>query len=138
MTGRRSTPIGVGDIVEAPELHYCYGLGALTLRVIEVGRRERHSDGIWLNLRGVELGGADGPRQRRVLVRLDAVRVRPTAPSTEPTGPAGGPAPRPITDGKAHVPVRLSWDCAGCGEPWPCADRRRRLLVEYARLGWLH
>ncbi|MCG5443578.1 hypothetical protein NIE79_001391 [Micromonospora sp. NIE79] len=22
--------------------------------------------------------------------------------------------------------------CAGCGQEWPCPDRRRRLLIEYA------
>ncbi|WP_091252128.1 hypothetical protein [Micromonospora matsumotoense] len=30
------------------------------------------------------------------------------------------------------VPARPSWQCAGCGEPWPCQVRRDRLLSEYA------
>jgi hypothetical protein len=30
-----------------------------------------------------------------------------------------------------HTFVRPSWQCAGCGEAWPCADRRRRLLARY-------
>jgi hypothetical protein len=122
VTRRRLTGVRVGDVVEADEQHYCYGLGRLTLRVIEVGRRERHSDGVWLNLRGVELGRPGGPRQRRVLVRLAAIRVR----SGRPAGPT---TPGP---GAAHVPVRPDWLCAGCRVAWPCPDRRARLLVEYA------
>ncbi|MGN9774917.1 hypothetical protein ACTMS0_03950 [Micromonospora sp. H33] len=114
MTARRVQRIGVGDIVQVAEQHYCYGLGTLTLRVVEVGRRERHSDGLWIHLRGIELGDPRGPRQRRVLARIDAVRIRP--------------APRPV----AHVPVRPGWDCAGCGQAWPCPDRRQRLLDRYA------
>ncbi|MFJ8578961.1 hypothetical protein [Micromonospora sp. NPDC093277] len=105
----------MGDVVAIPEQHYCYGLGTLTLRLIEVGRRERHSDGIWINLRGIELGHPAGPRQRRVLAGFDAVRVRPA------------PAP------SAHVPTRPGWGCAACGHDWPCPNRRRRLLKEYAK-----
>ncbi|SCE67615.1 hypothetical protein GA0074695_0230 [Micromonospora viridifaciens] len=114
MTAGPARRIGVGDVVQVAEQHYCYGLGTLTLRVIELGRRERHSDGIWINLRGVELGHPSGPRQRRVLARLDALRIRPV------------PAPA------AHLPVRPGWGCAACGHDWPCPDRRRRLLREYA------
>ncbi|TDB70999.1 hypothetical protein [Micromonospora sp. KC721] len=114
MTTRPEFPFRVGDVVELAEQHYCYGLGTLTLRIVEIGRRERHSDGVWIHLRGVELGHPSGPRQRRVLAKLDAIRVRPV------------PAPA------AHVPRRPSWQCAGCGDPWPCPDRRRRLLAEYA------
>ncbi|MFG1916074.1 hypothetical protein [Micromonospora sp. NPDC048898] len=112
--------VRVGDVVTVDEQHYCYGLGQLVLRVIEVGRRERHSDGVWIHLRGIELGGSTGPRQRRVLVRLAALRVRPAA------RPANREAPMP------HVPVRPAWTCAGCGQEWPCPNRRRRLLIEYA------
>ncbi|MFU8850910.1 hypothetical protein ACNAW0_07985 [Micromonospora sp. SL1-18] len=115
MTAGRARRIGIGDVVEVAEQHYCYGLGTLTLRVIELGRRERHSDGIWINLRGVELGHPSGPRQRRVLARLDAVRVRSAVARA------------------AHVPIRPGWECAGCGHDWPCPDRRSRLLREYAR-----
>ncbi|WP_307848922.1 hypothetical protein [Micromonospora sp. U56] len=103
----------MGDVVELSEQHYCYGLGMLALRIVEVGRRERHSDGVWIHLRGVELGHPSGPRQRRVLARLDAARVRPVR------------AP-------AHVPVRPGWECADCSRPWPCPDRRQRLLSDYA------
>ncbi|WP_091294431.1 hypothetical protein [Micromonospora halophytica] len=49
------------------------------------------------------------------MARLDAVRVRPVAAAA------------------AHVPVRPGWQCAGCGEPWPCQVRRDRLLSEYAQ-----
>ncbi|MEU0546968.1 hypothetical protein [Micromonospora sp. NPDC005979] len=120
MTRCRPPTVRVGDVVEVDEQHYCYGLGRLILRVIEVGRRERHSDGIWLHLRGIELGPPGGPRQRRVLVRLAALQVRPARRTAEPESAT------------PHVPVRPAWSCAGCGQEWPCANRRRRLLIEYA------
>ncbi|GAA2185377.1 hypothetical protein GCM10009848_14820 [Micromonospora lupini] len=31
-----------------------------------------------------------------------------------------------------HVPVRPAWTCAACAQEWPCPNRRRRLLIEYA------
>lgn len=105
-------PFGVGSVVQLAEQHYCYGLGTLTLRIVEVGRRERRTDGLWIHVRGVQLGGP--PRQRRVLARLDAIQTQPVS--------------IPIT----HIPVRPGWDCAGCGAAWPCPDRRRRLLDRYA------
>ncbi|MET7948003.1 hypothetical protein [Micromonospora sp. NPDC005324] len=120
MTRRRQSAVRVGDVVTIDGQHYCFGLGRLALRVIEVGRRERHSDGVWIHLRGVELGRPNGPRQRRVLVRLASLRVRRAAQ------PANLEVPTP------HVPVRPPWTCAGCGQEWPCPDRRRRLLIEYA------
>lgn len=30
-----------------------------------------------------------------------------------------------------HKPSRPSWDCGTCGEAWPCATRRERLLHDY-------
>jgi hypothetical protein len=30
-----------------------------------------------------------------------------------------------------HEPCRPSWDCADCGEPWPCPSRRTALLREF-------
>ncbi|WP_431728562.1 hypothetical protein [Verrucosispora sp. TAA-831] len=30
-----------------------------------------------------------------------------------------------------HIPVRPSWDCTACGEPWPCETARARLLAAY-------
>jgi hypothetical protein len=70
--------VGVGDIIEVPEQHYCYGLGRLVLRVTEVGELEQHSDGEWLNLRGIQLRHPDYVRlgERQVLVRAEAMRVR--------------------------------------------------------------
>jgi hypothetical protein len=75
----RLPTVRVGDINEVDQGHYCYGLGKLLLEVIEVGHRERHTDGVWLNLRGVELQQINRVRlrQRRVLVRLSAIRIRP-------------------------------------------------------------
>ncbi|ABP52628.1 hypothetical protein Strop_0143 [Salinispora tropica CNB-440] len=105
-------PFGVGSVVQLAEQHYCYGLGTLTLRIVEVGRRVRRTDGLWIHMRGVQLGSP--PRQRRVLARLDAIQTQPV--------------PIPVT----HIPVRPGWDCAGCGAAWPCPDRRRRLLDRYA------
>jgi hypothetical protein len=32
-----------------------------------------------------------------------------------------------------HNPMRPSWECGGCGDPWPCVTRRRELLAEYER-----
>ncbi|WFE63296.1 hypothetical protein [Micromonospora sp. WMMD714] len=114
MTVRPVVPFGIGDVVTVAEQHYCYGLGTLTLRIVEVGRREEHSDGLWIHLRGVELGRPSGARQRRVLARLEAIRIRPVPALV------------------AHVPARPGWQCTGCGEPWPCRVRRDRLLSEYA------
>ncbi|MGW0506181.1 MULTISPECIES: hypothetical protein [unclassified Micromonospora] len=107
-------PFRTGDVVQVAEQHYCYGLGCLTFRILEVGRRERHSDGLWIHLRGVDLGDPSGPRQRRILARLDAVQPTP---------------PGPV----AHIAARPGWECLGCGQDWPCPDRRRRLLQRYDR-----
>lgn len=80
-------PLRPGDVVEVAEPDYEYGLSPLILRVLEVGARERRPDGIWLNLRGVQLRPADGRplRQRRALVRLAAthLRHRPPRPTRE-------------------------------------------------------
>jgi hypothetical protein len=130
----------VGDIVEAEQGHYCYGLGKLLLEVIEVGHRERHSDGIWLNLRGVELRQIDRARlrQRRVLVRLSAIRIRPGPLARrrwvkQDLGSNQAPAPAtPSRPPIMHAAARPSWICANCGEEWPCPTRRTRLLAKYA------
>jgi hypothetical protein len=34
-----------------------------------------------------------------------------------------------------HVPECLTWQCAGCADPWPCPAVKRELLAEYAD-GW--
>lgn len=33
---------------------------------------------------------------------------------------------------REHLPIRRSWLCASCGEPWPCVSRRMQLAGEYA------
>ena len=70
-----------------------------------------------------------------------------TAGSKDPIGGVGAPtAPDPVNSTtvrilESHVPDpethlcvvsltcrgRPSWQCAGCGQPWPCRDRRDRL-----------
>ncbi len=30
-----------------------------------------------------------------------------------------------------HAPVTPDWACGSCGEDWPCATKRTRLLDEY-------
>jgi hypothetical protein len=30
-----------------------------------------------------------------------------------------------------HNPLRPSWRCGGCGDPWPCATRQQQLVAEY-------
>ncbi len=32
-----------------------------------------------------------------------------------------------------HIRVRPSWDCATCGQPWPCANAKEDLLREFGR-----
>ncbi|MCM0674248.1 hypothetical protein NCC78_06035 [Micromonospora phytophila] len=33
--------------------------------------------------------------------------------------------------GRPHLPVRPLWLCRACGRPWPCAEARLLLKVEY-------
>jgi hypothetical protein len=30
-----------------------------------------------------------------------------------------------------HLGERPTWTCRACGEPWPCADARRELRIEF-------
>ncbi|GIG88882.1 hypothetical protein [Plantactinospora endophytica] len=144
MSARRPD-IRVGDILEVAEGDYCFGLGRLILEVIELGRRERHTDGLWLHLRGVELQPPDGVRlrQRRLLVRLDALAIRPGPLSrrhppeqrADERHAPGQRSPEPF-DGttsprRAHLPRRPDWTCAGCDEDWPCPDQQARFLIRY-------
>jgi hypothetical protein len=32
-----------------------------------------------------------------------------------------------------HIRARPSWDCAVCGQAWPCANAKHGLLQEFAR-----
>ncbi|MGC5018633.1 hypothetical protein [Micromonospora sp. DT47] len=43
------------------------------------------------------------------------------------TGRAEPPRSRP----DEHVPVTPGWTCGSCGDEWPCATKRTRLLAEY-------
>jgi hypothetical protein len=142
LTNRSRPPVvRVGDIVVAEEGSYRFGLGPLALEVVEIGARERHADGLWIELRGVELRQADTARlrQRRVLVRLDAARIRPGLLSRRRRAGAARLAalapptpPAPAARQAAHLPVRPTWACIGCGDPWPCAAARAHLLAEHA------
>jgi hypothetical protein len=31
-----------------------------------------------------------------------------------------------------HPAARPAWDCATCGQPWPCAPAKEALLAEFA------
>ncbi|MEV1329101.1 hypothetical protein AB0J20_05940 [Micromonospora costi] len=42
-----------------------------------------------------------------------------------------GGAERSGRRGDEHAPVTPGWSCGSCGEDWPCATRRSRLLEEY-------
>ncbi|MDT4992536.1 MAG: hypothetical protein QOH97_2428 [Actinoplanes sp.] len=33
--------------------------------------------------------------------------------------------------GAGHTSERPSWDCAACGQPWPCANAKGSLLQEF-------
>jgi hypothetical protein len=37
-----------------------------------------------------------------------------------------------MTTDVKHIANQPSWDCGGCGEPWPCAAKRAELLAELA------
>ncbi|RIV36566.1 hypothetical protein [Micromonospora radicis] len=48
--------------------------------------------------------------------------------------PGDGPAPerpRAAGDGPPHTPLRPMWCCRADGQPWPCAQARLLLTVEY-------
>ena len=32
---------------------------------------------------------------------------------------------------ECHAGARPSWDCEACGEPWPCANAKDRLIAEF-------
>jgi hypothetical protein len=75
------TALKVGDVIEVNEPDYKYGTGKLILRVTRLGRRMRESDGEWLDLEGMPLrpdGTQLAHQPRPVLVRVNAVRVRPS------------------------------------------------------------
>jgi hypothetical protein len=64
-------PPAVGDLLFLKESEYKPGVGPLRLRVTAVGEFERHEDGPWLNLRGVDVYPDGSPitgRERYVLV----------------------------------------------------------------------
>ncbi len=44
-----------------------------------------------------------------------------------PDRPRAYPADRP-----PHLPLRPLWVCRACGGPWPCAEARLLLKIEYA------
>jgi hypothetical protein len=76
-------PVKVGDQIRVAEADYLYGRGELFLRVTEVQDIQHHSDGPWLNLRGIELrpdGTPLRPEPRHALIRLSALHARHRPP----------------------------------------------------------
>ena len=43
---------------------------------------------------------------------------------------SGGMEP-PRSQLDEHVPMTPGWTCGSCGEEWPCAEKRARLLTEF-------
>jgi hypothetical protein len=73
-------PVKPGDVVKIPEEHYCYGLGALTLRLTAIfPPHPQWLDREWIFVRGVEIGwnGAEYG-ERQVLVRIKALKPETT------------------------------------------------------------
>ena len=70
--GRRL--VDVGDVLHLRDEDYRYGSGHLVLRVLVVHDVRRLPDGLWIFLRGMEIG-RDGRdvEQRDVLVRVGAL-----------------------------------------------------------------
>ncbi len=73
------TLVNVGDVIHVGEADYCFGVGDLRLRVVEVGAVQGFHDGLWVSLVGLALR-ADGSRvsvePQHVLVRVTALRHR--------------------------------------------------------------
>lgn len=69
--------ITVGSVIRVAEADYCYGLGELILRVIEIGAIQRDGGEPWVALRGIQLrsNGAEGV-ERSALVRVAALSSR--------------------------------------------------------------
>lgn len=42
------------------------------------------------------------------------------------------PFPHPLVP-RRHIPARPSWDCACCGEEWPCDASKKQLTYDYRR-----
>ena len=45
------------------------------------------------------------------------------------TGDKNGPTGTRVAE--RHLGERPGWTCRVCGDPWPCADARRELRVEF-------
>ena len=74
MTGSLPVP---GAVLRIPEADYKFGLGELHLRVTRVGQMYRESDGIWVEVAGMQLtsSGEDYQARPYVLVRVTRVRA---------------------------------------------------------------
>ncbi len=42
-------------------------------------------------------------------------------------------AVQPVMHTPEHLAERPAWDCGVCGQPWPCAPARERLIRQYGR-----
>jgi hypothetical protein len=79
--GRPITLPRRGETITIKEVDYCYGLGALRLRVSRVGAVvPMTGDPIWVEIEGIELDRHGTEREaRRVLVRLAALAPQGSA-----------------------------------------------------------
>lgn len=71
--------IRIGETVRIPEADYCYGYGALTLRVTAVDATAVQLPALeWVWVRGIEIHwNGDENGERSVLVRVTALRTNP-------------------------------------------------------------
>jgi hypothetical protein len=82
MSQPKMPPVKPGDVLRLNEPDYMYGRGFLILHVAKVGHVQQLPDGPWLDLEGLQLRSDGvtplGPQPRHALIRLSAIRRRPT------------------------------------------------------------
>jgi hypothetical protein len=69
MPSNLDLPVKVGDTIQVAEPDYLYGVGMLKLRITQIFGVSQHTDGAWLNVRGVQLypnGNEGGERNAAV------------------------------------------------------------------------
>ena len=69
----------LGDTIDVNECDYRFGVGQLTLRLTQIGQRQRTADGDWIDVEGLELrddGSQISQQPRPVSVRVSGVHFR--------------------------------------------------------------